>query len=218
VFDRWDRLGYGATTAYKEIVQWLKEQRSQQEMRLIPSPISLLDRAIQRFLWNGSNLPYDQLSALRELLETAQHYWEIDTRLKQISPNLPLDQGGFGGDLPHASIAEFIQLLRRGTITANPYPVRPVGPAANAVTLATIFSTVPVGDFTVGISGLMLAHRCGQKAVPLLCLAHHFFSNKGWENLGQQKMKRWTKNKDCKGFWQICFPVYPKEFICATAI
>jgi len=139
VFDRWDRLGYGATTAYKEIVQWLKEQRSQQEMRLIPSPISLLDRAIQRFLWNGSNLPYDQLSALRELLETAQHYWEIDTRLKQISSNLPLEQGGFGGDLPHASIAEFIQLLRRGTITANPYPVRPVGPAANAVTLATIF-------------------------------------------------------------------------------
>ncbi len=38
-----------------------------------------------------------------------------------------------------STIAEFVQLLRRGTITANPYPVRPVGPAANAVTLATIF-------------------------------------------------------------------------------
>jgi hypothetical protein len=132
-FERWDRLGYGATTAYKEILQWLEEQRSQQEMRLIPSPISLLDRAIQRFLWNGTNLVYDQLSALRELLETAQHYWEIDTRLKQIRSS------SIEGDHPHTNIAEFIQLLRRGTVTANPYPVRPVGPAANAVTLATIF-------------------------------------------------------------------------------
>ncbi|WP_250125397.1 recombinase family protein [Chroococcidiopsis sp. CCMEE 29] len=129
-YDRWDRLGYAATTAYGQILQWLEMQRSQQQQRLLPSPISLLDRAIQRFLWNGSNLPYDQLAALRELLETAQHYWEVDTRLRQSQ----------GIDTPpHATIAEFIQLLRRGTITANPYPVRPIGPASRAVTLATIF-------------------------------------------------------------------------------
>ena len=129
-FERWDRIGYAATTAYSEILQWLEQQRSQQELRLIPSPISLLDRAIQRFLWNGSNLPYEQLAALRELLETAQHYWEIDTRLRQIAPV---------ETTPHTTIIEFIQLLRRGTITANAYPVRPIGGARKAVTLATIF-------------------------------------------------------------------------------
>ncbi|MEH2257709.1 recombinase family protein [Nostoc sp.] len=129
-FERWDRIGYAATTAYSEILQWLEQQRSQQELRLIPSPISLLDRAIQRFLWNGSNLPYEQLAALRELLETAQHYWEIDTRLRQVAPV---------ETTPHTTIIEFIQLLRRGTITANPYPVRPIGGARKAVTLATIF-------------------------------------------------------------------------------
>ncbi|MEH2164727.1 MAG: recombinase family protein [Nostoc sp.] len=129
-FERWDRIGYAATTAYNEILEWLEQQRSQQELRLIPSPISLLDRAIQRFLWNGSNLPYEQLAALRELLETAQHYWEIDTRLRQIDPV---------ETTPHTTIIEFIQLLRRGTITANPYPVRPIGGARKAVTLATIF-------------------------------------------------------------------------------
>ena len=129
-FERWDRIGYAATTAYGEILQWLEQQRSQQELRLIPSPISLLDRAIQRFLWNGSNLPYEQLAALRELLETAQHYWEIDTRLRQIAPD---------ETTPYTTIIEFIQLLRRGTITANPYPVRPIGGARRAVTLATIF-------------------------------------------------------------------------------
>ena len=129
-FERWDRIGYAATTAYNEILDWLEQQRSQQELRLIPSPISLLDRAIVRFLWNGSNLPYEQLAALRELLETAQHYWEIDTRLRQIAP---------AEITPYTTIIEFIQLLRRGTITANPYPVRPIGGARKAVTLATIF-------------------------------------------------------------------------------
>ncbi|MBW4597016.1 MAG: recombinase family protein [Brasilonema angustatum HA4187-MV1] len=140
-FDRWDRLGYAATTAYGNILQWLETQKTQQELRLIPSPISLLDRAIQRFLWNGNNLPYDQLAALRELLETAQHYWEIDTRLRQtssVSPSLKEETQG-SGTSPHSRIAEFIQLLRRATITANPYPVYPIGPKSNAVTLATIF-------------------------------------------------------------------------------
>nr|WP_236116957.1 recombinase family protein [Hassalia byssoidea] len=182
-FDRWDRIGYAATRAYTEILEWIEQQRSQQELRLIPSPISLLDRAIQRFLWNGSNLPYEQLAALRELLETAQHYWEIDTRLRQTPlGDMGMGAGGAGGDegaggaggagggqtrisslsplsppspspplspsphsplpIPHSpspTVGEFIQLLRRGTITANPYPMRPVGPASKAVTLATIF-------------------------------------------------------------------------------
>ena len=128
-YERWDRLGYAATTAYGEILQWLEMQRSQQEQRLLPSPISLLDRAIQKFLWTGSNLPYAQLAALRELLETAQHYWEVDARLRQ-SEAIEEPQS--------TTIAQFIQLLRRGTITANPYPVRPIG-SGRAVTLATIF-------------------------------------------------------------------------------
>ncbi|MBD2250464.1 recombinase family protein [Nostoc parmelioides] len=139
-FERWDRIGYAATTAYSEILQWLEEQRSQQELRLIPSPISLLDRAIQRFLWNGSNLPYDQLAALRELLETAQHYWEIDTRLRQSKGVGETGKELITQDSPvNTPIVEFIQLLRRGTITANPYPLRPIGSVKKAVTIATIF-------------------------------------------------------------------------------
>nr|WP_211176014.1 recombinase family protein [Brasilonema sp. UFV-L1] len=140
-FDRWDRLGYVATRAYSKISEWIETQRTQQEMRLIPSPISLLDRTIQRFLWNGTHLTYDQLAALRELLETAQHYWEIDTRLhRTFSASLSVTEGtGREATPPHSTIAEFIQLLRRGTITANPYPIRPIGPQSNSVTLATIF-------------------------------------------------------------------------------
>lgn len=151
-FPRWDRLGHRATAAYTEIVQWLEVQRSQQQQRLISSCIVVLDRAIQKFLWNGSNLPYDQLSALRELMETAQHYWEVDGRLRQISTkapasNSPTSQAGSdstgverGGTPSHTTIGQFIQMLRQGTVTANPYPVRRLAPAARgAVTLATIF-------------------------------------------------------------------------------
>ena len=131
VFSRWDRLGYEATKAYEGIVNWLEEQRSQQEQRLIPSFVHVLDRAIQRFLWNGSYLPFDQLSALRELLETAQHYWEVDGRMRS--------QSDLGETPSHTTVGRFIQMLRRGTVTANPYPVRAIGFGSNAVTLATIF-------------------------------------------------------------------------------
>ncbi|MBD2083808.1 recombinase family protein [Trichocoleus sp. ST-U3] len=129
-FPRWDRLGHSACAAYEEILQWLEVQRGQLEQRLIPNCVALLDRAIQQFLWKGSNLPYDQLAALRELMETAQHYWEVDGRLRQSDRSETPD---------YTTIDRFICLLRRGTVTANPYPVRPLGLDRHAVTLATIF-------------------------------------------------------------------------------
>lgn len=162
-FQRWDRLGHRATAAYSDIMQWLDVQRSQQKQRLIPSCLAVLDRAIQKFLWNGSNLPYEQLSALRELMETAQHYWDVDGRLRQESRVGTLEGSDVGtlegwqvgrlagldknletvslsGIPAHTTIGRFIQMLRRGTVTANPYPVRRLASAAtNAVTLATIF-------------------------------------------------------------------------------
>lgn len=129
-FPRWDRLGFQASETYEKIVRWIEDQRVQLEQRLIPSPMVLLDRAIQRFFWGGSHLPFDQLAALRELMETAQHYWEVDDRLRKS------DQI----DAPTSyTVNHFIKLLRGGTVTANPFPVKPVGAASNAVTLSTVF-------------------------------------------------------------------------------
>ncbi len=121
-FPRWDRLGYRASTAYTQICAWIRDQKQDLQERLLSSPPIFLDRAINRFFLPYA-LPYDQLAAIRELMETAHHYWTVDRRLH---PN--------GSPLPH-----FIQLLRQGTITANPYPVRTSNPKHNAVTLATIF-------------------------------------------------------------------------------
>ncbi|MGB3655349.1 MAG: recombinase family protein [Rivularia sp. (in: cyanobacteria)] len=142
-FERWDRLGYAATTAYRKILKWLEQERSNYEKRLIPTPVSFLYSAIEYFMSHVGYSNYEQLATLRQLLETAQHYWEIDTRLNQyvFSKNLVEEQERQGLEKQDKTktIAEFIALLRQGTVTASPYPIRPIGPLANAVTLATIF-------------------------------------------------------------------------------
>lgn len=129
-FPRWDRLGHRATAAYELILEWIELQRTQQQQRLLTSPISLLDRAIQKFLISDRYLPYDRLAALRELMETAAHYWQIDERMQRVERSI-------GGD--SETTGRFIQLLRQGTVTANPFPVRPDGSSAQTVTLANIF-------------------------------------------------------------------------------
>jgi hypothetical protein len=111
-------------------VQWIETQQSQLEQRLIPNAVSLLDRAIQHFLFGGGALPFEQLSALRQLIETAQHYWEVDGRLRRSQRF----------DTPASmTVSRFVQLLQSDTVTANPYPVRPIGPGSNAVLLANVF-------------------------------------------------------------------------------
>ena len=151
LYDRWDRLGFAATTAYRKILEWLQQQRSYYEQRLIPTPVSFLYSAIEYFMSDVGNSGYEQIAILRQLLETAQHYWEIDTRLNQYnSSQMNFDSLESSVEaqsqeiLKHKqnktkTITEFIVLLRQGTVTASPYPIRPIGKLANAVTLATIF-------------------------------------------------------------------------------
>ena len=129
-FSRWDRLGHKAGKAYSAIALWIEKHKSQLQEQSWLNPILLLDRAIQHFFSNTIDLPYDLLAALRELMETAQHFWEVDRRLRQNEPSFQSQT---------ATVAQFIQLLRRGTITANPLPLRQFPTQQGAVTLANIF-------------------------------------------------------------------------------
>ena len=143
-FPRWDRLGYVTTQAYTHLCQWIDRQKtqtlSQREASQSPqrsskssayltlNPVYVLDRALQTFLM-VQPLSVDQLAVLREFMETAQHFWDIEGRLRQI-------------DAEHAlinAVEQFIQLLRRGVITANPYPVDRSLVNRDAVTLATTY-------------------------------------------------------------------------------
>lgn len=133
-FPRWDRLGHQATTAYQNLLNWLhKQQEASQQITTQPyltlTPVFILDRAIQEFL-TPHILSYDQLSVLRELMETAQHYWQVDERLRQTQTWHP--------PIPE-TVGQFIQLLRQGTLTANPFPVNPNSQPRRAVILATTF-------------------------------------------------------------------------------
>ena len=131
-FPRWDRLGHQATAAYRLILDWIDNQKKQQQQRRYPvNPVIMLDRSIQDFLWRGNYLPIDQLSALRELMETAQYFWEVEQRLALY--------GGMPGEASLSDVGRFIRLLQRGTVSANPYPTRSLDGERQGVTLATVF-------------------------------------------------------------------------------
>ncbi|MFZ4666130.1 MAG: recombinase family protein [Prochlorotrichaceae cyanobacterium] len=132
VYPRWDRLGYLATQQYDRLRDWIQAQRQALRQELVDPPI-LLDRALQKFFALHHHLTYAQLAALRELMETATHYWEVRSRLED-GKHPPGQTPIIYAD----SLRDFIQLLRQGTIAANPYPVHSTTPP-NAVTLATIF-------------------------------------------------------------------------------
>ena len=129
-FPRWDRLGHKATNAYRKIVEWIETNKNKQQQQSFLTPTILLSEAIEYFLNNGVYLTSERLTVLRELMETAQHFWEVDRRLRQNEPSFQTQA---------ATIAQFIQLLRIGTITANPRPIRSFTPKTGAVTLATVF-------------------------------------------------------------------------------
>jgi hypothetical protein len=124
-FPRWDRLGVTAARAYERIMTWIDKIQHQQ-----PLPLYLLDKAITDFFDRGSNLPFDRLSALRELMETAEHYWEVSDRIHTDNER---------HSEAYQITAQFILLLRRGTVSANPYPIKQLQPHSQAVTLSNIF-------------------------------------------------------------------------------
>jgi hypothetical protein len=131
-FPRWDRLGNQGTTAYQRICAWIEDNKKQQQKQCYVTPTIFLSKAISFFINQKENLPYQDntISALRELVETAQHYWEVDRRLRQIQPSLQTQA---------VTVASFISLLRRGTITANPRRNNQFAPPERGVSLATIF-------------------------------------------------------------------------------
>ena len=128
-FPRWDRLGHKATIAHDRIVRWIERIRQQREESEI-LPVAVFHGAIEELLEGGEHLPFDVLSAARELLETARHFWEVDRRLRQAEGRSPASLD---------TVQRFIQLLRRGTITANPYPTPSIAGSRGAVTLGNIF-------------------------------------------------------------------------------
>ena len=129
-FPRWDRLGNQSAVAYQNICSWIETNKQQQQKQCYVTPAIFISKAIAHFLGQPEAIPSSTLAALKELIETAQHYWEVDRRLRQIQPSLQTQA---------VTVANFITLLRRGTITANPQRYNQFAPPENALSLATVF-------------------------------------------------------------------------------
>jgi hypothetical protein len=141
VYARWDRLGYSAAKAYETLRTWIAQQqgtlrgnahstaKDYSAAYLTLSPVFILDRAIQTFVMTRP-LSVDQLAVLRELMETAQHYWDVDTRLRKMESTWPTLS---------ETVSDFIALLHRGVVTANPYPTTIAQQSRPSVVLATTF-------------------------------------------------------------------------------
>ena len=126
VFPRWDRIGCQGAIAYRNLRDWIQQQRqivhrdrrSQQH-----SFAETLSQAIVYF-WSKDSFRYDQSAVLRELLETAQHFEEI---------SILHDTQRF------TTLQIFITVLQQGTMIANPYPVSLQGRQLPGITLATAY-------------------------------------------------------------------------------
>lgn len=127
-FRRWDRLSHKSLQSYNQIRDWINQTKTdiqKGENNLLVT----LDRIIQRFFTDGMQLNSSQISILKKFRETAQHFGEIQQRLHRHNINL--------------IVAQFISLLRKGTITANPFPMTIIPPLQeiqdNAVSIASIY-------------------------------------------------------------------------------
>lgn len=127
-FPRWDRLTHQSLESYDKIRQWIdynKEKINKGNNHLL----AVIDDILEHFFLNINNLNYSQLATIREFRETAQHFWEIQKRLKNEDINDILTQ--------------LISLLRKGTITANPLPITIIPPLTaiepKAVAIASVY-------------------------------------------------------------------------------
>ncbi|MDX2256896.1 MAG: hypothetical protein NW214_15395 [Pseudanabaenaceae cyanobacterium bins.39] len=113
-YPQWPRLGYLVTKTYENLLDWLSQQS------LKDAPLLFIDRAIQAF-FKPRKLNYENIATLQSLIETAQYHWQLGYRLNHQEPVI---------------LQEFIEFIRRGVVTANPYPTNL---PEDSVTLATIY-------------------------------------------------------------------------------
>jgi hypothetical protein len=132
-FPRWDRLDYSSLQTYNNIQQWIEDTKDRIKKNSY-HPLEIIEQIISHFFPYSQKLTYIQLSNLREFKETAQHFWQVKERLQVIENKI---------NWQNKTVEDFIILLRKGTITANPYPFdlldenNPTN--NNSITLANIY-------------------------------------------------------------------------------
>lgn len=125
-FPRWDRLTYQSLESYNQILQWIDDNR-QKINKGDNHFLVVIDNILESFFLNNNKLNYRQLTTIKEFRETAEHFWKIQKRLKNDNIN----------DI----LIQLINLLRKGTISANPLPIKiiPALIESKKVAMASIY-------------------------------------------------------------------------------
>jgi len=126
-FTSGERLGYKTFIAYNKIRDWVNQLKQETKAKKL-SPLAVIDKINQQYFHDIKSLTYTQINNLREFKQTASHFWAIQNRLGKEKQTIQC-------------LTEFIILLRKGTITANPYPINPLlqEKKQKGITLATIY-------------------------------------------------------------------------------
>ncbi|WP_069791433.1 recombinase family protein [Cyanobacterium sp. IPPAS B-1200] len=126
-FTSGERLGYKTFIAYNKIRDWVNQLKQETKDKKL-SPLAVIDKINQQYFHDIKSLTYTQINNLREFKQTASHFWAIQNRLGKEKQTIQC-------------LTEFIILLRKGTITANPYPINPLlqEKKQKGITLATIY-------------------------------------------------------------------------------
>ena len=126
VFPRWDRIGSVGAIAYGTLRDWIQKQRQIIQQSECSASIGFADTLSEAiaFFWSRNSFRYDQSAVLRELLETAKHFGEIGERQQVDSLEV---------------LKAFMTVVRQGTMTANPCPVKVQGLDQSGITLATAY-------------------------------------------------------------------------------
>jgi len=111
-FTSGERLGYKTFIAYNKIRDWVNQLKQETKAKKL-SPLAVIDKINQQYFHDIKSLTYTQINNLREFKQTASHFWAIQNRLGKEKQTIQC-------------LTEFIILLRKGTITANPYPINPL--------------------------------------------------------------------------------------------
>ncbi|TAF57805.1 MAG: recombinase family protein [Oscillatoriales cyanobacterium] len=122
IFQRRDRLGYRASTAYGYVLDWLQQVRQALAAGQL-NALVILERIIQDWLWRPQ-MAYDERVELRATLESSQHYWDVQRQMARSSPDSPVNAASvMEPDAERGLVDRFVCLLRSGAITADPFPI-----------------------------------------------------------------------------------------------
>ena len=138
IFRRRDRLGYRASTAYGYVLDWLNDVRQSLAAGQL-NALAIIERIVRDWLWRPQ-MSYDGLVELRAVIESSQHYWDVQRQVARSSPAGVVKPETIEEE--QAIVDRFVRLLRSGAIAADPFPLHSVSGGESTAVPSVLLSNI----------------------------------------------------------------------------